>query len=78
MIFNIDKKTEQKTTDCNKDFDCLTNEKHIFCTGKYLVRKDLALDECLSENRCYYRMSLGQMHFCTCPTRKEIFNKYGI
>ena len=39
MIFEIDRETEHKTTDCSKDFDCLNNKKHIFCTANSLVRK---------------------------------------
>ena len=34
MVFDIERETEHKTTDCSKDFDCLTNKKTYYLHNK--------------------------------------------
>lgn len=77
MIMDIDKDTLHRTTDCTKDFDCLNNKSCICCKVKQCISNVLFI-KCPEENRCFYKLPFAQENICTCPTRKEIFNKHGV
>ena len=73
----IEKEILDKTLHCNKDFDCIKNN-NICCTVIRSVDKEVLFVECGDKNSCNYRMTFGHSNYiCTCPTRKEIFKKYG-
>ena len=74
----VSKETLEKTTNCKKSFDCLYNDKHIFCKAENCVSNEVLFVKCLYEDACEYRIPFGQSFVCNCPIRKEIFNKYGI
>ena len=74
----IDKEILNNTTNCEKNFDCLTNCKHIYCKVEYALADEVHFVKCLYDEHCTYKMSFGFSYICNCPTRKEIFNKYGI
>ena len=73
----IEKEILDKTTLCNKDFDCIKNN-NIRCKVTRNVDKKVIFVECREKNFCNYKMSFGNSDICTCPTRKEIFKKYGL
>ena len=73
----IEKDILDKTTRCNKDFDCIKNN-NICCTVTRNVDKEVIFVECGEKNSCNYRMNFGGSDICNCPTRKEIFKKYGL
>ena len=74
----IEKEILDKTVHCKKDFDCIKNN-NICCTVTRCVDKEVHFVECSQENNsCEYRMTFGfATYICTCPTRKEIYKKYG-
>lgn len=75
--FKIDLRIVEKTRSCATNFDCLTNEKHVFCKVENCLRNTVHFIECMRNKYCSYKMSFGNSFVCTCPTRKEIYNKYG-
>lgn len=75
---DIDKKTLKQTTKCEKGFDCLLRDDHVYCKVENCVSDEVHFVKCLNEEYCVYRMSFGESFICNCPTRKEIYNKYGI
>ena len=75
-ILKINKETLEKTVHCKKDFDCIKNN-NICCKVESCVNKEVHFVECSEKKSCYYRMTFGHSDICTCPTRKEIYNKYG-
>ena len=75
---DIDKEILKKTTNCEKNFECLNNDKHIYCKVEDCVNNKVHFVKCLNVDYCVYKMSFAQSFICNCPTRKEIFNKYGI
>ena len=77
MLIELDREILQKTTDCDKDFQCLSNENQIYCKVSQCI-SNVHFVKCSIENYCYYELSFENEHICTCPTRKAIFNKYGI
>ena len=73
----ISKKILDETVHCQKDFDCIKNN-NICCKVDYCVDKTVHFVKCSEENYCRYKMNFGYSLICNCPTRKEIYNKYGI
>ena len=74
----IEKIILQKTTDCEKIFDCLGNKNHIYCKVESVQLDNIHFVKCLYTEYCNYKLSFGQNFIYTCSTRKEIFDKYGI
>ena len=66
------------TTDCDDNFDCIRNSNHVYCKVENCVDNKVHFIKCLNENYCPYRMLFGHSYICNCPTRKEIYNKFGI
>ena len=73
----IKKETLKNTTDCRRNFDCIKNDKHIFCTVENCINDEVYFVKNSYNKYCPYRMSYGNSYLCHCPTRQEIFNKYG-
>jgi hypothetical protein len=73
----IKKEIQDKTQLCKKGFCCLRDE-NVCCNVVRCVNKDVHFVECGKTTLCNYRLSFGMVFICTCPTRKEIHNKYGI
>ncbi len=73
----IKKEIIDKTVHCTKDFDCLNNN-HLSCKVRSCVNNEVYFVECSEIHSCNYRVSFGYSYICTCPTRKEIYNKYGL
>jgi hypothetical protein len=73
----IGEETIKETTHCHKDFECIKNN-NICCNVTHSVNKQVHFVECKERVQCNYKMSFGNSFICTCPTRKEIYNKYGI
>ncbi len=76
-FMDIDKEILNKTTKCEKDFNCLQNKTHVYCQVDSCLNYEVHFIKCKNEEYCIYRMSFGESFICNCPTRKEIFNKYG-
>lgn len=76
-MIEIDKAILNNTNACGKNFECLKNENHIYCKVESCVSDKVHFVKCKSENSCNYKISFADSFVCNCPTRKEIFNKYG-
>lgn len=73
----IRKETLEKTIHCHKDFGCVKRNE-ICCRVIQCVNNEVHFVECKDTVQCNYKMSFGYSFICTCSTRKEIYNKYGI
>ena len=78
MKIKIDEEIIQKAIYCEYDFSCLSGEKRCLCEVKELIgyamleiKPKLAID-------CRYHVSIGDTSLCICPTRHEIYNRYGM
>jgi hypothetical protein len=74
----INPETLSATKLCQKHFSCLSENgkemgKVVFC-----VNCTIHGIICGSDEPCAYRYSEDSRTFCTCPSRKEIYNKYKI
>ena len=74
----IDKEILKNTSTCEKKFQCLNNESNSLCKVVDSINQEVHFVKCLCKDICNYQMSYGLSNICTCPTRKEIFNKYSI
>ena len=63
---------------CEKNFECLKSNMPVYCKVENCVSKKVHFVKCLDNSHCSYKMTFGSSKICTCPTRKEIFNKYKI
>jgi hypothetical protein len=72
----IDKRIVAGTFNCLNNFDCLNNDKHVYCKVESCINHKIHFIENIDKSLCNYKMSFGDSFICTCPTRKEIFNQY--
>lgn len=64
------------TTKCEKCFSCLSDNLEHSCKVEYCVSDTVYFVKCLNLAHCNYKVPFGDGHFCTCPIRKEIYNRY--
>lgn len=72
----IDKKIISVTRNCPENFDCLNSDRHVYCKVENCINQNVLFVKYTGKSFCNYKMSFGNSSICTCPTRKEIFNKY--
>lgn len=67
-----------KSTDkCLKNFACLTDGECLCEINQCLNRNNLIINY-NKNNPCQYKISMGNEILCSCPTRKELYNRYNI
>lgn len=77
MNLQIDIDTLSRTTKCTRDFACLTDSGQL-CRVENCVDNKVHFIQCRHDAKCNYQISYGYSYICTCPTRKEIYNRYGL
>ncbi len=78
MSIEINEDIKALATLCQHDFACLKSESHALCKVKDCINGKVHFIECKDQNYCVYKKSFGCEYYCSCPVRKEIFNKYKI
>jgi hypothetical protein len=76
MDIKIANSVKGKTTKCERDFKCLSGDTSCMCEvidGEKFPRVEIKSKLNLP---CVYRLSLGTLHYCLCPTRNEIYKNY--
>ena len=73
----IDESITQRTN-CRYSFDCLSGDKTCFCKVKAMIGNDMLEVRSKIDIGCGYRIGFGGTTFCICPTRVEIYNRYGM
>lgn len=70
------------TKRCMNGFSCLRKETTCLCKVEYSLHNKrspiIIFVQYDGQRICNYKMSFGFSYVCTCPTRKEIFEKYRI
>jgi len=78
MVFEIDEAIRTRTTKCQYNFKCLEQGDCPACEVKYAVSNGPVFVNLKNKNSdCAYIMSFGNSYICTCPTRTELYLKYG-
>lgn len=79
IIMKIDKQTLKKTNDCQKNFECLVDDCNVLCKLVDSINQKVHFVECILTDDCKYKIPFSSYrNVCTCPSRKEIFNRYGV
>jgi len=79
MAYQISDKTKKQSIKCPYMFQCLNNETWNPCSierdlqGAFLVIKTKS-----NKSACPYCFPYAFSYYCTCPIRREIYQRYNI
>lgn len=74
----ISEEAIKATTKCTKGMSCLTKGRKDLCKVDHRVGDKVYFIKCLCKDACSYKYPFGLGHYCTCPIRGELFDKYRI
>jgi hypothetical protein len=79
MKYSITEKTLRRTT-CRKDFHCLSGNMEGVCEVFDSDGTEAFVTDCPKREREYDHCKPfdGPQGFCECPTRQELYHRYGI
>ena len=78
MGFEVNEGTLARTTECPSGHACLTNGTDLPCKVRYALFDDSHVIDSANNLRCVYRKPRTSWCSCTCPTRKEIYDRHGV
>lgn len=79
MKIEIDEKILTKTNLCEREFSCLQNGANDCCKVEHFYANRYLFVKCIDSKRCSYKTTHnGSVNRCACPTRIEIYKKYGL
>ena len=73
----VDDDVIKNTNRCKKDHSCLSDLTDL-CKVEMCIADKIHFIKCMNERACNYRITFGYSFVCTCPVRKELYNKYKI
>ena len=73
----VDDDVIKNTNRCKKDHSCLSDLTDL-CKVEMCIADKIHFIKCMNERTCNYRITFGYSFVCTCPVRKELYNKYKI
>ena len=74
--FEIDIFVLRKTTNCDRDFKCLSGDNSCMCEVIDVGKVATVKIKSKPDSPCPYCFSFNKSHFCLCPTRNEIYKQY--
>lgn len=77
MKIDLDPAIEARTA-CQKNFSCASGNMERICKVRELMVGEALLIECADNLLCHYKESFGSWAICTCPVRKEIYDRTGL
>jgi hypothetical protein len=77
MTYDISEDTRAKTKKCHCDFACLAGGECLKCVVEDSIPNDGCFIKPVKTDKCNYLLSYGNSWLCTCPTRSEIYRRYG-
>ena len=79
MDYQVSDKAKKQTTKCYYNFTCLNNGTWDTCSiERDLQEAFLAIKTKSDKITCPYCFPFGFSYYCTCPTRREIYQRYNI
>lgn len=74
----VSNETIELTTRCKKAFVCLTDHHKGLCQVNYRSGQHVLHVNTLNSSGCNYCVRFGKAnHFCTCPVRVELYDRFG-
>jgi len=77
MKYEVSQAIIQQTIQCDKDFACLKPGNHPGCSIKECINDQVHF-VAKHSRYCPYGLSFGNEVICSCPVRKELYNRYKI
>jgi hypothetical protein len=78
MGINVSELIVKATTKCKKGFSCLSGKTACMCKVTASNPDHTLVIKPHSSDPCNYHLSLGNAHYCLCPVRNDIYNRYKI
>jgi len=79
MAYQVSDSTKKQTTKCFYQFACLKNDDWDTCSiERDIQRTFLVIKTKGIKNACPYSFAYGSLYYCTCPTRREIYQRHKI
>jgi len=76
VAYQISEEIKQRTTKCHQNFRCLVNGGT--CPVFTKIQVGLLIKESSCNQSCNYHFQIGNKSFyCQCPTRREMYERYG-
>jgi hypothetical protein len=73
----VSDEAKQSTRYCTRDFACLNGNRDFLCKVEQCLGGQVLFVACLEQGYCSYQRRYGFTgYMCTCPVRKEIYEKY--
>ncbi|MFH0977341.1 MAG: hypothetical protein V1874_16295 [Spirochaetota bacterium] len=76
MNFTIEDETIKATIKCNASFSCLKSDAHNLCKIERVISDKIHFINNKSRTTCNYITYFGDSIICSCPVRKEIYNRH--
>lgn len=76
MKITVSDESRRAARGCTRKCACLERGGRDLCPVDYCAGNGDLFLKCASADACSYRHQFDGMAYCTCPVRKEIFNKY--
>lgn len=77
MKYKMRGETLAGSTQCSRYFDCLLEGKCAKCEIQRLVEGIGGYISTPDPQPCPYKLDTGTFMVCTCPTRIELYERYG-
>lgn len=78
MNIEVNNDIINQTTNCTKQHACINHADYDFCKVENCINNKIHFIKCKSQSSCSYKISFGDSFVCSCPIRKEIYNRYNI
>jgi len=78
FAMKVIRKIIEDLVECKKDCGCVNDPERTCCKVISCVDKKIHFIKYASENYCGYKLSFGVSDICTCPARKELYNRKAI
>lgn len=75
MKIVVSEKSLHDADNCQNNYSCLNGDRDSLCPVTRNINDKVHFINCLNHS-CMYQMAFGLAYICTCPVRKEIYNKY--
>jgi len=72
----VSEEIRQETDKCWRGFACLSGTRDGICPVRERVG-DVIFVEKIKQAYCPYDVTFGYSHICSCPVRRELFERYG-
>ena len=74
-MVEVEKNKIDEADKCSNAKMCLRNNNQPKCNIKEKTAYEISSEECFHID-CAYKIKFMRKHYCICPVRKDIYNRY--